>query len=115
MDIAYLPAMSELQQIIPQPAASVVRPYQTPDERWQEVCEEIYGSSEFPQTIHHQHDEHWDDRFWSIQNANDQAVSLMAWLPGLDAKPHRRRFGFWSLIGLLMVVGDIGWIWVRFC
>lgn len=101
--------MSELQQIIPRPGEiRPDKPYRTPDQRWEEVCDEIYGSHAIPENLQFDHDPYWDRQFWSIQNARDQASLFMGPTAG---RPHR--FGFWTFIGLLMVAGDLGWSWFR--
>lgn len=108
--------MSEIQHVIPRPGHNVPdRPYKTPDERWAEVVEEIYGSAELPQTIRHEHDADWDRRFLSIQSAHDQFATIAEFLP-MAVTPTKRRstFGFWSVVGLLMIGGDLLWVWIRF-
>lgn len=108
--------MSELQQIIPRPGQiRPEKPYRTPDRRWEEVCDEIYGSHALPENLQFESDPQWDQRFWSIQNAHDQAGFATAMMPGVpfDGKRRRYRFGFWSVIGLLMASGDLGWLWFR--
>jgi hypothetical protein len=59
----------------------------------------MYGSTELPQTIHFDHDPIWNQRFMSIQNAHDQF--------------ELKSVGFWTFIGLLMLVADFGWFYVR--
>lgn len=108
--------MAELQQIIPRPGEiRPEKPYRTPDRRWEEVTEEIYGSAEEPRNIELEHNPNWDREFWSIQNAHDQVGFIALGLPTVpyDGKPRRRTFGFWTVIGLLMVFGDLGWLWFR--
>lgn len=87
--------------IIPRPGEQwAVAPYRIPEQRWEEVTEEMYGSAELPTTISFDHDPDWRYRFWSAQNARDQA----------DGK----RLGFWTFIGLLFVVADVGgYTWLR--
>lgn len=93
--------MPELQQIIPRPGEiRPDKPYRTPDQRWEEVVEEIYGdSTEPPRNLTFDHDAGWDQRLWSIQNAHEQS--------------RLRRFGFWTFIGVLFLIADLGWIFVR--
>lgn len=81
------------QVIIPRPGET--KPYKIPDKRWEEIIEEMYGSAELPQTIHHAHDERWDDRFWSIQNAHDQSEG--------------KKIGFWTVIGVIFLLMDLTW------
>lgn len=92
--------MTELETIIPRPGeVRPDRPYRTPDQRWEEVTEEMYGSSELPQTIHFAHDVLWDHRFMSIQNARNQS--------------RLKSFGVWTCVGALMIVADLSWFFVR--
>jgi hypothetical protein len=74
--------------IIPRPEHRGTKPYETPGEHWEEVCDKIYGSHELPVTIQHEHDAKWDTRFWSIQNVVDQDKG--------------NTFGFWTVIGWLL-------------
>src|SRR5882757_1351524 len=58
---SYADAMRELQQIIPRPGEDRPdKPYRTPDRRWEEVTEEIYGSAEEPTNIEFVHNPYWD-------------------------------------------------------
>ncbi len=92
--------MTELQHIIPRPGEiRPVKPYKIPDERWREFLEKHYGSGELPGTIKFSHDVDWDRRFWSIQNVANQKDG--------------HHLGFWSFIGLLLFLSDIGWYFVR--
>ena len=88
--------MTEIIQQIPVIRKETNKPYKTPDERWQEVTQEIYGSIELPQVIHFDHDPMWDHRFWAIQNIRDQS----------DGK----RFGFWTIMYLLTIVVGLFWL-----
>lgn len=107
--------MSELQQIIPRPGEiRPDKPYRTPDQRWEEVSDEIYGSHELPENILFDHNPVWNRRFWSIQNIRDQTLFFA--IPTLDLSggpPRPRRFGFWSVVGFLMLAGDLGWLFFR--
>jgi hypothetical protein len=76
-----------------------LKPYKTPDERWEEVTKEIYGSADLPEIIHFDHDPYWDGRFWSIQNANNQS--------------QLKTFGFWTIIGALYAFADMWWFVYR--
>lgn len=101
--------MSELQHIIPRPGGRVVRTYQTPNERWEEVTKEIYGSAAEPKNIVVEHDPLWDRRLFSLQNAHDQVQFLR---PRTETS-RRPSFGFWSVVAALMVLADLGWVWFR--
>jgi hypothetical protein len=92
--------MTDLETILPRPGeVRPDKPYRTPDRRWEEVTEEIYGSTELPRNIDHEYDLYWNTRFWSVQNAHDQ-YQLSS-------------FGFWTVIGLLMLSADLGWLFWR--
>jgi hypothetical protein len=92
--------LTDLEIIIPRPGeVRPDKPYRTPDQRWEEVTKNMYGSAELPTNIWFDHDPNWDGRFWSIQNAHDQ----------FDLKV----FGFWTIVGLLMVTADLAWYFVR--
>lgn len=96
----YVAAMSELQQIIPRPGEiRPDKPYRTPDQRWEEVVDEIYGDAALPRNVAFEHDVLWDGRLLSVQNAHNQS--------------RLKSFGFWSVIGVLFVIADLGWIFVR--
>ena len=84
--------MSDLQTIIPRPGEiRPDKPYRTPDRRWEEVTQEMYGSAEAVQNVRFEHDEYWNKRFFSIQNVNDQTQG--------------KRTGVWTMIwvGTVMV------------
>jgi hypothetical protein len=85
--------------IIPRPAGPD-KPYRSPDEHWEEVTRDIYGSAELPRTIRFEHDPKWERRFWSIQNARNQ-YELTS-------------FGFWSFIGALMILANLSWYFAPF-
>lgn len=105
--------MAELEQIIPRPGeVRPDKPYRTPDRRWEEVTEDMYGSTDLPTNIYIEHDPFWDQRLFSVQNAGDQAKSMMVWLPKTEtSRPNV--FGFWTIICLLFIAADLGWIVVR--
>jgi hypothetical protein len=69
-----------------------LRPYDTPEERLEEVCDEIYGSHALPKNIYFIHDPKWNTRFWAIQNINDQ------W--------NGKSIGFWTIIGMIFMYAD---------
>jgi hypothetical protein len=87
--------------IIPRPdERRATAPYKTPEQRWEEVTKQMYGSAELPETIRFDHDAEWKDRFWSIQNAYDQRMG--------------NKIGFWSFIGMLFLLADVGgYTWMR--
>jgi hypothetical protein len=87
--------MTEIIQQIPV-IKRELKPYRTPDQRWEEVTTEIYGSAELPATTHYDHDPLWDKRFWAIQNIRDQS----------DGK----RFGFWTIVWGLMISANLLWL-----
>lgn len=92
--------MPELQQIIPRPGEiRPDKPYRTPDQRWEEVVDEIYGDHAEPQNLTFEHDARWDHRLWSVQNAHDQS--------------RLKRLGFWSVVGVMFLLADLGWVFVR--
>lgn len=88
----------EARQIVPVRQVGELKPYKTPDEHWQEVTEEMYGSSELPQTIHHEHDPEWGHRLWSVQSARNQY--------------EMKAFGFWSFIYVLFFISQFSWLGV---
>jgi hypothetical protein len=93
--------VTEIPQIIVPRPGGTAKPYETPAEHWEELCDEMYGSHELPQNIRHEHDEHWDRRFWSIQNAHDQWES--------------KHFGPWSVIAAVFLLMDLTWYFrIRF-
>jgi hypothetical protein len=88
--------MSELQQIIPRPGIiRPERPYQTPDRRWEEVCDQIYGSSALPENIRFERDPLYRTRIFTMQAAHDHTN----W--------------FWSSIYALMIFADLCWYFLR--
>lgn len=85
------------QIVVPRP--SEVKPYKTPDVRVHEVVKEIYGPTvelEPPR----KHDPWWRERLWSVQNARDQA--------------EMKKFGFWSVIGVLYLIAQFGWLFAGY-
>lgn len=88
--------MTDVPQIVvPKPSEAKVNPYRTPEIRQQQVSEEIYGPPVEPPR-NFKHDVWWRERFWSIQNARDQAEG--------------KKFGFWSVIGVLFYIAQFGTI-----
>jgi len=91
--------MEELQQIIPRlPRPGEIRPdspYKTPEERWQKVTEEIYGSSGLPGNIRFEHNPYWRKGIFSIQRAHDQSH----WL--------------WLAAFYLLMFSDLAWFFTR--
>ena len=97
--MTYLADM-ELRQIIPNPGeVRPDKPYRTPDQRWEEVTKEIYGSSAEPENIRHDYDPDWNHRFWSVQGARGHY--------------ELKEIGLWSLVGVLFVAADLGWVFMR--
>lgn len=88
--------MSELQQIIPRPGeVRPDKPYRTPDRRWEEVCELVYGSSAMPENIRFDPDPFYHSRIWTMQAAHDH------------------KDWFWGSIYALMIFADLCWYFLR--
>ena len=87
--------MSNVEQIIPRPDLPT-KPYRSPEQHWEEVVRDIYQDASAPSNAELKHDEKWDRRFWSLQNAYDQN--------------NGKRFGFWTIIGFLFFLAQlVGW------
>jgi hypothetical protein len=88
--------MVDLQIIIPRPGDTRPdAPYRTPEQRWEEVVEAVYGTAALPTNVMFEHDPHYRDRVFTMQRAHDKSHWLWP--------------GAWGLL----IFSDLAWYFFR--
>jgi len=101
--------MGEVPQIIVPRPGGETKPYESPKEHWEQVCDEIYGSHDEVANTFHVHDPDWANHPFGIQNIADQNMFLFSLMTGKKTE-RNQTVGFWTVVGLVFALSQMAWI-----